>query len=81
MLNSLEEMKAVPIYEIKNFQIFIFMFNCKSETALLIFQNLFIVKSRCKYAIKTTNVLLEPLCRRKFSEFKIYFVGPNSWNN
>ena len=41
MLNPFEEMNSMAIYEMNNFQILIFMFNCKNNP--LIFQNLFTI--------------------------------------
>ena len=76
-------MKAMNVYEIKIFQeqnLLMFMFNCKSETAPLIFHNLLTIKPRNRYTIRATNMLREVFCCRKFSEFKIPFRGPHLWN-
>ena len=71
----LEEMKVVtvyhPVYNI--FQTLTFVFNYKNKTVPLILQNIFSIKPRNKYTIKATNLLIEVLCRRNLSEFKISF--------
>ena len=58
------------------FQTLIFMFSYKNETVPLVLQNIFTIKPRNKYTIKVTNILIEVLCWRKFSEFKISFCRP-----
>ena len=79
MLN-LEEMEPMTVSGKSIFQTRIFMFNCKNQTVTLLFQNLFVIKPRSKYTIRTTNMLLESLCRRKFSVLKIYLRGSHQWN-
>ena len=73
-------MEPMTVSGISIFQTRIFMFNCKNQTVSLLFQNLFVIKPRNKYTIRTTNMLLESLCRRKFSVLKIYLRGSHQWN-
>lgn len=75
-----EKLKILNIFEINIFQILCFMFKCKLKIAPRIFHNLYTLKPRNKYTMRSNSTLIEPICKTKFAQFAISFRAPRLWN-
>ena len=56
------------------------MFKCKIKAFPKTFKHLFTLKPKNKYQLKRSCTLLEPFCKRKFSQPCINYRGPHLWN-
>ena len=74
------EMKILSIYELNIFQTICFMFKCREGTSPNIFHNLYTIKPRNKYNMRSEMTLVEPLKRTTLGQFDITFRGPHLWN-
>ena len=56
------------------------MFKCKMKTCPQTFYGLYSLKPPNKYNTRSEGILVEPLCRTKFEQFRILYRAPHLWN-
>ena len=76
----LNYMKALNVFKLNIFNIFCFMYKCKQNLNSPVFHNIFVHRTKTKYAHRNEYSLQEPLCRTNFSQHWISYRGPYLWN-
>ena len=77
---QLNDSKALNAFKLSIFNFLCFMYKCKQSLDPPVFRNIFIHRTKTKYALRNENSNQEPLCRTDFSQYCISYRGPNLWN-
>ena len=56
------------------------MYLCKNGNTSSIFKHTYTLKPINKYTRGSKNKLFKPLCKKKFSKFKLRYRGPYLWD-
>ena len=73
-------MKALNVFKLNIFNILCFMYKCKQNLNHPVLRNIFLHRTKPKYALRNENSIQEPLCRTSFSHYCISYRGLNLWN-
>ena len=76
----LNDMKALNVFKLNIFNIFCFMYKCKQNLNSPVFRNIFVHRTKTKYALRNEHFIQKPLCRTNFSQYCISYYGPYLWN-
>ena len=69
-------MKALNIFKLNIFNILCLMYKCNQNLNPLVFRNIFIHRTKTKYALRNEYSIQEPLCGANFIQYCISYRGP-----
>jgi hypothetical protein len=75
-----KEMNILNVYQLNVFNILCFMFKCRENLSPTVFKNVYNLKQKNKYNLRTNNTLVAPFCQQKKDQFFVSYRGPYLWN-
>ena len=66
-------MNFLNFYELSLYNTLCFTFCCMNNPLLNVFQEIYTLKVKSKYSLRTNNYLKEPFCPTKFNQYCIVY--------